>query len=530
MAERPPVGLAMTATGPGEPTARPRPAHPDATSSGRPATPALRMLGIVKSYGGATALAGVDFVARAGRVHALLGMNGAGKSTLVQILSGAVAADAGVIEVGGSRLTHQGPRAARAAGIATVYQRRSLVPALSVAENLLLGRLPRARGIVAWREIREQGATMLTDLGLDLDPQMPVRALGPGSQTLVEIARESHRGGRILILDEPTASLGGHDAALIHRLVRQLAANGTSVVYISHHLDEVIGLSDDVTVLRDGRVVLTAETASTSAADIVSAMVGTTVVNDRPPRPERPHVPVFRIDGLSRPGRIADLSVTVGAGEIVAVIGQAGDGHEELFPFLSGMRRGYDGTVTLRDERIRPHQVTRSLRSGLRCVTGDRLGIGLVPQLSVDENVTALHPTARRPLMRWGHLRSLAGEARSRFGVTTLQPNPPVSALSGGNQQKALLAKWLSGSSVSACLLEDPTGGVDIQAKAEIHTIIEDLADSGIAVLLASSDTDEVMRLADRVVVVRDGRAIAERSVDDLTHDALTHLLLGGSQ
>ncbi|MDQ6522195.1 sugar ABC transporter ATP-binding protein [Nocardioides sp. LHD-245] len=494
------------------------------------ATPTLQMRGIVKSYGGATALRGVDFVARAGRIHALLGMNGAGKSTLVQILSGAVAADSGVIEVDGAPLTHQGPRAARAAGIATVYQRRTLVPALSVAENLMLGRLPRRRRVVAWRDVHDRAASMLADLDLDLDPQTAVDTLGPGSPTLVEIARESHRGGRILILDEPTASLGGHDAALIHRLVRQLAEGGTSVVYISHHLDEVIDLSDDVTILRDGHVVLTAETASTSAAEIVSAMVGTTVVNERPPRPARAHTPVLRIEGLAKPGRIADLSVTVGAGEIVAVIGPAGDGHEELFPFLSGMRSGYDGKVSLRDEQIRPRRIRSSLRSGLRCVTGDRLGTGLVPQLSVDENVTALHPRARRPLMRWRQLRAAAGEARARFGVVTLQPNPPVAALSGGNQQKALLAKWLSGTAVSACLLEDPTGGVDVRAKAEIHTIIESLAESGIAVLLTSSDTDEVMRLADRVVVVRAGRAIAERRVDDLTHDALTHLLLGGSQ
>jgi ABC-type sugar transport system ATPase subunit len=291
-----------------------------------------------------------------------------------------------------------------------------------------------------------------------------------------------------------------------------------------------MGLSDDVTILRDGQVVLTAETVSTSAAEVVSAMVGATVVNDRRERAERPYEPVLRIEGLSKPGRIADLNVTVGAGEIVAVIGQAGDGHEELFPFLSGMRSGYDGSVSLRGEPIRPRQVGRSLRSGLRCVTGDRLGIGLVPGLSVDENVTALDPGARRPVIRWRHLRARAGEARARFGVVALQANPPVSALSGGNQQKVLLAKWLSGTSVSACLLEDPTGGVDVRAKAEIHAIIETLAESGIAVLLTSSDTDEVMRLADRVVVVRDGSAIAERRVDDLTHDALTHLLLGGSQ
>ncbi|MFC3961511.1 sugar ABC transporter ATP-binding protein [Nocardia jiangsuensis] len=502
-----------------------RPAVPDV---GAAAPLALEMTGIVKSFGGARALDGVDFRVGDRVVHALLGMNGAGKSTLIQVLSGAIAPDAGTIRIGGQPVAHGGPRAARAAGIATVYQKRTLVPALTVAENLLLGRLPRLRGAVSWREAGTIARRMLDDLELDIDPQVTVDTLGPGQQTLVEIARETHRGGRLLVLDEPTATLGGHDAALIHRLVRSLTER-MSIVYISHHLDEVMRISDAVTVLRDGRTVLDAATAELTSHEIVHAMVGSAVVNERPARAPRGHDPVLRIRGLARPGRLRPLDLTVDAGEIVAVLGPAGDGQQELFPFLSGLRRGYEGSVTVRDNPIRPDRVAETLRSGLRCVTGDRLGQGLVPELSVSENITALDPAARGPIVNWKRLRERAGAARERFGVVTLQSDPPVVSLSGGNQQKVLLGKWLSGTDLSACLLEEPTAGVDVSAKSDIHALIDELAGAGVAILIASCDIDEVLRLADRIVVVRDGGVVAEVSADDLTHPELTHLLLGGT-
>ena len=493
------------------------------------ADPVLAMSGIVKSFGGARALDGVDFSVRPGTVHALLGMNGAGKSTLVQVMSGAVVPDEGTTMVGGSDLREHTPRAAQAAGVATVYQKRTLVPSLTVAENLLLGELPRRRGMVDWRQTLATASTMIGDLGVDLDPRVSVASLGMAQQTLVEIAREVHRGGRLLILDEPTASLGGGDAEMIHDLVRELGRRGTGVVYISHHLEEVLQISDEVTVLRDGRVVLTSATSDLELPTLVQAMVGDVVTNERSPRSHEPGEPVLQIQGFARPGRAGDpLDLTVRSGEVVAVVGPAGDVQEDLYPFLSGLERGPDATVRLEGREIRTDRVRDTIRAGLRCVTGDRLRFGLAPQLGVDENITALDPDASTPIVRWSTIRRRATAARDRFAVRTLHADPRVQDLSGGNQQKVLLGKWLQGD-VLACLLEEPTAGVDVSAKAEIHTIVDGLASHGTAVLVASSDVDEVLRLADRLVVVRDGRTVADVPVAEMSHDQLTHLLLGGS-
>lgn len=494
---------------------------------GRPAR-ALSMRGIAKRFGGAVALAGVDFHAVPGEVHALLGMNGAGKSTLVQVLSGAIKADAGTIKLGDDELQHAGPRGARHAGISTVHQRRTLVPSLSVGENIFLGELPRRRGAVAWGEVHARAGQALTALGIDLDPRTRVDRLGPGLQTLVEIAREVHRGGDVMILDEPTASLGGADAALIHRIVRKLAEQNRAVIYISHHLEEVLELSDRVTVLRDGKVSTTAATASLTMRELVEAMVGSAVVLERPDRPPRELPPMLRIEGLALEGRLEPFDVAVGAGEIVAVLGPAGDGQTVLFQHLSGLAPVDRGAVSLDGEPVDTRRIGRTLSQGLRSVTGDRLGSGLNPLASVNENITALSSTGRRRWMSWSRLRRQASELRERYDVVALHADPPVTSLSGGNQQKVLLGKWLSGDDVRACLLEEPTSGVDIRAKADIHRLIEGMASDGVAVLLASSDVDEVLRLADRIILLRGGVIIAEHRAADVTHEHINHALLGG--
>ncbi|WP_229053495.1 sugar ABC transporter ATP-binding protein [Aeromicrobium sp. Leaf350] len=489
---------------------------------------ALAMRGIAKRFGGAVALQDVDFDAAPGEIHALLGMNGAGKSTLVQVLSGAIRADAGSVQLGDTHLHHAGPRGAREAGISTVYQKRTLVPSLSVAENIFLGELPRRSGAVDWRRVVEGAREALSDLGIDIDPRTRVDRLGPGQQTLVEIAREVRRGGDVIILDEPTASLGGADAALIHDLVRRLAERKRAVVYISHHLEEVMQLSDRVTVLRDGEVALTSPTSSLTMRDLVEAMVGSDVVVERPSRPRRERRPMLTITGLAVRGVLEPLDITVGAGEIVAVLGPAGDGQTALFRHLSGLAPADAGTVTLDGDRVDPRRIARTLQQGLRSVSGDRLGSGLNPLATVNENIAALAPVSRRRLISWSRIRREALELRQRFDVVTLHADPPVTSLSGGNQQKVLLAKWLSGEGLRACLLEEPTGGVDVRAKADIHELIEAMAADGVAVLLASSDVDEVLRLADRVIVLRGGVVIDEHDADDANHHDINHALLGG--
>ncbi len=485
--------------------------------------------GVRKSFGGATALAGVDLRVRAGRVHALLGMNGAGKSTLVEIIAGSIARDAGELVVNGVAVGAMSPRRARAMGIATVHQRRTLVPTLSVAENVLLGRLPSRAGIVDWAAMRAQAREALSALDVQVDVNTPVGRLGPAQQTLVEIARELRLGGRLLILDEPTASLSAADTALVHGVVERLVAHGVAVVYITHHLDEVLQIADDVTVLRDGAVVLTDEVRSLDLAALVRAMVGDEVTITRPPRPRREHPEVLALRGLASHRQLRHLDLTVGQGEIVAVLGPAGDGQEDLFPLLSGAKKPRTGTVHIDGRRLPPGRVREALRRGVRCVSSDRLGLGLVPGLGVDENITAVR-TALEPgiLMHWRRVRAAAAELRARFNVVSLHADPPVERLSGGNQQKVLLGKWLAGDDVRVCLLEEPTGGVDVSAKAEIHRLIEELAQRGVGVLLASSDVDEVMRLADRVVIIRGGLPIAERSVEGASRDELVSLIAGG--
>ncbi|MER7619758.1 ATP-binding cassette domain-containing protein, partial [Nonomuraea wenchangensis] len=305
----------------------------------------IELAGVSKSFGGAVALREIDFAVNGGEVHALVGMNGAGKSTLVKILSGALVPDAGEVLIDGAGHGALTPRRARALGVSIVHQHRTLVPQLTVAENMLLGRLPRRAGAVDWRRAHAEAARALAAL----DVRVPTRAvageLGPAQQTLVEIAREVATGGKVLVLDEPTASLGGADAATVHDLVRRLSSAGISIVYISHHLDEVLGLADRITVLRDGRRIVTAAGADLDLAGLVRAMTGEQISHQRPRRDRAAGETVLEIDALASGARLAELTLTVRAHEVVAVLGPAGDGQSELFDLLSGRRRPSGGRI-----------------------------------------------------------------------------------------------------------------------------------------------------------------------------------------
>ncbi|WUI02908.1 sugar ABC transporter ATP-binding protein [Spirillospora sp. NBC_00431] len=493
--------------------------------------PVLELRGVCKAFGGARALSGVDFALSAGEVHAVVGMNGAGKSTLVETMCGAVVPDRGTIHIAGRRHAALTPRRAHAAGVRIVHQRRSLVPGLTVAENLLLGRLPTRLGVVDWKSAHREAVLALAGLGIDIGTGRIAAGLGPAEQTLVEIAREARPGGRVLILDEPTAPLGGADVPRVHRLVRALRSRGTGVVYISHDLDEVLGLADRITVLRDGRRVATVPAAAADLPALIGAMTGDRLRHGTEgPAAARARAagePVLELRGLTA-GRLRGFDLTVPAGRITAVLGPAGDAQCELFPLLSGLRRAESGRVLVGGGDVPSGDAGAALAAGLRCVTGDRLAYGLVPGLTVDENLDLVRRGLRRPwLVWWSRMRGHGRAARDRYGITALQADPPVAALSGGNQQKVLLAAWL-GTGATACLLEEPTGGVDVAAKADIHRLVGELAAGGAAVLLASSDVDEVAALADRVVVVRAGRTVADRPIEKVSRDDLVSLTAGG--
>ena len=488
----------------------------------------LRVRGVTKSFGGAAALKGVDLDLYPGEVHALMGMNGAGKSTLVQVLSGIHQADAGTVEVNGQAQHGLTVRKARRLGIASVPQRRELAMGLTVAENVLLGDLPTRGGAVRWKEVNSQAREALEGLGIDIDVTRTAASLTVAEQTMVEVAREVRRGGRILILDEPTACLSAEAAHQIRELVRTLRDEGVAVVYISHYIDEVLAVADRVTVLRDGAVVRSAPAAEFDAASLVRGMVGRDVVSQRSQRPAPKDEFGLTVHGLTDGRAVRDFTVEVRKGEIVAVLGPAGDAQSRLFDLLSGRRRPDIGRLAVDGTPVPFGRVRASLNGGLRCVTGDRRALGLVPELSLDENLMlAGDRFARRRIHRRTQLARRAAPLRRDYGVVALAGNPPVGALSGGNQQKVLLAKWLQ-TEPAACFLEDPTNGVDIAAMADIHALVDDLASRGVAVLLASSSAEEVMRLADRVVVVSAGRTVAEHDIDAITHDELVATALGG--
>jgi len=494
-----------------------------------PAAAVVRVRGITKRFGGATALDDVSLDFYPGEIHAVMGMNGAGKSTLVQLLSGALNPDVGHLEVGGQAQSHLTARRARRLGVATVPQRRELVMSLTVAENIMLGDLPSRGSLVRWKPARRAARAALDALGIGIDIDALAGELTVAEQTMVEVAREVRRGGRVLILDEPTACLGAEAAAQIRDLVCRLRDGGVSVVFISHHIAEVLGLADRITVLRDGVVVWTGLAKETDVGDVVRTLVGRDVVSRRPQRAGAAPQVGLSVRRLGHGRHIDDFTVEVRRGEVVAVLGPAGDAQSRLFDLLSGRRRPDRGRLEVDGAAVPFGRVSRSLASGLRCVTGDRRRLGLIPDLSVDENLLlARDRLDGRLLHRWKLLARRAAPLRTDYRVVSLAANPPVGLLSGGNQQKVLLAKWL-GTAPVACLLEDPTNGVDVAAMADIHTLVDALAAGGVAVLLASSSAEEVMRLADRVVVVRDGRMIAEYGIGSITRDELVAVALGGA-
>ncbi|MFE2427925.1 sugar ABC transporter ATP-binding protein [Streptomyces sp. NPDC059373] len=490
--------------------------------------PVIRVRDLTKSFGGAAALRNVSLDIHPGEVHALMGMNGAGKSTLVQMLCGVHQADRGTIEIGGSVQDALTARRARRLGIATVPQRRELAMTLSVAENVLLGDLPTRGKFVRWRSVRSQAARALADLGIEIDVSRTAGELTVAEQTMVEIAREVRRGGRVLILDEPTACLGAEAADQVRTLVRTLRGDGVAVVYISHYIDEVLAVADRITVLRDGAVVHSSPAGEMDQAGLVRSMVGRDVVSHRPHRPAPKDEVALTVRGLCHGRAIDDFNVQVRKGEIVAVLGPAGDAQSRLFDLLSGRRRPDAGELSVDGAAVPFGRVSHSLASGLRCVTGDRRALGLIPELSLDENITLAGDRLAGRRLQWrAALTRRAAPLRASYGVVSLTDNPAVSRLSGGNQQKVLLAKWLETSPV-ACFLEDPTNGVDIASMADIHALVDDLASRGVGVLLASSSAEEVMRLADRVVVVSAGRVVAEYDITAITRDELVATAIGG--
>ncbi|MET7399535.1 sugar ABC transporter ATP-binding protein [Dactylosporangium sp. NPDC005572] len=474
--------------------------------------PLLALDGVSKSFGAVAALRDVRLELHAGEAHALVGENGAGKSTLVKILAGAHAPDTGTLTLDGRPLVFAGPADARAAGIAVIYQEPTLFPDLSVAENIFMGRQP-LRGLrrIDAGEMRRRTAELFTRLGVHLDPDRPARGLSIADQQLVEIAKALSFDARVLVMDEPTAALSGVEVERLFAVARSLRDNGAAVLFISHRFDEVFALCQRITVMRDGQWVSTDLASELTVDQVVRRMVGREVSSLYPKQDTEVREARLEVRGLTRKGAFSDVSFTIHSGEIVALAGLVGAGRSEVIRAVFGIDRYDSGQVVVDGRQLAKGSPQAAIAAGLALVPEDRRQQGLVMELSVERNATL---PRRWSLAGLGLLSGAAErrEARTwaeRLQVKAARLSDPVSTLSGGNQQKVVLAKWLS-TEPRVLIVDEPTRGIDVGTKAEVHRLLSNLANEGVAVLMVSSELPEVLGMADRVLVMHEGRLAAD--------------------
>jgi ribose transport system ATP-binding protein len=488
----------------------------------------LTAQGLVKQYPGVRALDGVGLTLRGGEVHAVVGENGAGKSSLMKILSGAARPDAGVLTLDGQPLVLRGPRDAQRAGIRMIHQELSLVPELTVAENIFLGHEPATRGVIARRTLVTDARAVLDRLGQEaIDPAASVRTLSLAARQMTEIAKAIARDARVLIMDEPTAILAQHEADALFAVIRQLRADGVAVAYITHRMDEVYLLADQVTVLRDGRVVSTGALGEYNRAEMVRQMVGRELAGGFPVGSQSAGAERLAIEGVSS-GRVRHATLQVHAGEIVAVVGLVGAGRTELLRAVFGAAPITGGTMRLDGAPYAPRSPREAIARGVALLPEDRKAEGLILAAAVRENASmaVLPRLAAAGVIRRGAERAAVVHWIEALRIRTPSQEQLVRMLSGGNQQKVVLARWMLAES-SLLLVDEPTRGIDVGARAEIYTLMRDLVERGAAILMVSSDLPEALGMADRVIVMRDGATTAELQRSEATPDRVAALILG---
>ncbi len=474
--------------------------------------PVLALSGVSKSFGAVAALRDVQLELFGGEAHALVGENGAGKSTLVRILAGAHPPDEGLLTLDGQPLTLSGPADARAAGIAVIYQEPTLFPDLSVAENIFMGRQPlRSLRRIDAAAMRTRAAELFARLGVHLDPDRPARGLSIADQQIVEIAKALSFDARVLVMDEPTAALSGVEVERLFAVARSLRDAGAAVLFISHRFDEVFALCQRITIMRDGRWVSTDKTDDLTVDVVIRRMVGREVSSLFPKQDTVVREPRLEVRDLSRLGVFHDVTFTVRSGEIVALAGLVGAGRSEVIRAVFGIDKYDRGSVRVEGKRLPPGSAAAAIAAGLALVPEDRRQQGLVMELSVERNATL---PRRWSLSRFGLLfagaeRRSARRWTQRLRVKTSRLSAPVSTLSGGNQQKLVLAKWLA-TQPRVLIVDEPTRGIDVSTKAEVHRLLSQLAADGVAVLMVSSELPEVLGMADRVLVMHEGRLVAD--------------------
>ncbi len=509
--------------------ARPRPGSPG-PGHARVASPFLDVRGLRKQFGGAPALKGVDFSIAAGEIHGLVGENGAGKSTMIRILAGVHRPDAGEILLDGESVDIRSPQDAGRLGLSFIHQELNLVPRFRAFENVTLGLpKPRRAGLIDWRALRRDAQHAADRIGIHFSLETPVEELSVADRWLVSIARALVRRARFIAMDEPTASLSAEEGERLHVIVRELAADGIAIVYVSHRLDEILDLSDRVTVFRDGERVSTVAGREATRRGLIRDIVGHEVAAPTPPAPREETEALLELASLSRGSSVRDVSLRLEHGEILGLAGLVGAGRTELARLLFGADQPDVGEIVLDGRPLRLRSPYDAVKAGIAYVPEERRSQGLLLEKSVAFNVTLPFLGSYRPLRHLPFVNLRRARANASLTVDELEVRPrgvdrAVGELSGGNQQKVVIGKWLRGGSLRLLILDEPSRGVDVGARAEIHAIIARLAASGVGVIVISSEFEELVGLCHRVLVLVEGRVAGELRGAEITNEAILHL------
>lgn len=490
---------------------------------------AVSFIGISKRFPGVQALDDVSFRVAAGSCHAIMGENGAGKSTLGKILAGIHPADGGRLEIDGREVAPGDPLAARRLGIAMVHQELAFCPNLSVAENLCLGATPARWGWVDRGALRRRAQAMLREVGADFAVDQPMASLNTGHEQLAQVAAAVGTGARVMIFDEPTSSLSVAESERLFALIGRLKARGITVLYVSHRMDEIFRLCDSITILRDGRHVATEAAAATNSDQVIRKMVGRDLQRHEPGHLSKPlGAEILRVEGLTSPGRFQNINFTLRSGEVLGFAGLIGAGRSEVANAVFGLDPRATGRVWVRGKEIKVGRVRSALAAGLGLLPEDRKRLGLVMTMNCRENTTlaALRRLTFGGFIRRKPERELATHYASRLNIKTPSIEAPTASLSGGNQQKIALAKWLA-RECPVLFVDEPTRGVDVGAKSEIHRLLDELACQGLGLIVISSELPEVMNLSRRILVMRAGRIAGGLEREDFSQPALLRLMAG---
>jgi galactofuranose transport system ATP-binding protein len=502
---------------------------------GNESTALLEICKLSKSFPGVRALEEVDFTVRHGEVHALMGENGAGKSTLIKVLTGVHPRDGGTIRLDGTEIHARSPKEAEASGISTVYQEVNLIPYLSVSENICLGRQPTRFGLICWGSMAEQARNALARVDLKIDVSQPLSSYSIAVQQLVAIARALDISAKLLILDEPTSSLDEREVGELFNVIRKLRASGMGVVIVTHFLEQVYAISDRITVLRDGRLVGEYETSKLPRVELVSKMIGRALAQMQKVEAEAKQATtseksdvLLELRQFGRPGWIAPMDMAIAKGEVVGLAGLLGSGRTETARLIFGVEEPKNGEMLFEGDRVRFKSPREAIRKGFAFTPENRKLEGIIPHLSVRENIILALQARQgvgRTLSRKQQIE-IAEEFIKLLGISTTGPEQPVMNLSGGNQQKVLLARWLV-MQPRLLILDEPTRGIDVGAKAEIEKLVQSLRAKGMAILFISSELEEVVRGCQKVIVLRDRAKAGELAGDQISEQAIMHTIAG---